>query len=330
MLAAVHMATRSHGRSRETPGTRLITVALLGVLAASPARATLVDKILATIDGEPVTTYQLKQYTERNLRTRQNGPVLDQSQMLDALITDKLIEKEASDKGIIVRDEDIDHYIEGIKERNHLNDEQLQQALAAQGLTKETYRAQVREDIQKAQLINREIRGKVNVTPEEVERYYKAHLSEYSTPARIRVAHILFRLDPNATTAQVAATTAKAEEVRSRIEKGADFAEMAKQYSDDPSGKNGGDLGWFKSGEMLDELEKAAEKLKVGEVSEPVHSSAGIHLLKLEAREGESHENLGELQDQIKQQLYNAALEDRFQKWLTEELRKRHHVEMGE
>ena len=110
----------------------------------------------------------------------------------------------------------------------------------------------------------------------------------------------------------------------------ADFAEMAKEYSDDPNGKNGGDLGWFKPGQMIDELEKAAEKLQVGEVSDPVRTRAGIHLIKLEAREGASHENLGELQDQIKQQLYNAALEDRFQKWLTEELRKRHHVEIRE
>ena len=342
MLAAVYMAIPKFGLGRGTargaptsrrhaPRARLIFLAVLGTLASAAAHATVVDKILATVDGEPITTYQLKQYSERNLRARQGGgPALEQSQMLDALITDKVIEKEASDKGIIVRDEDIDRYIEGIKERNHLSDEQLQQALAAQGLTPESYRAQVREDIEKAQLINREIRGKVNVTPEEVERYYKAHLSEYSTPSRVQVAHILFHLDPNASPDQIAAITAKAEELRARIKKGADFAEMAKQYSDDPSGKNGGDLGWFKHGEMLDELEKAAEKLQVGEVSEPVRTRAGIHLIKLEAREGASHENLGDLQDQIKQQLYNAALEDRFQRWLTEELRKRHHVEMRE
>jgi len=296
----------------------------------SAVSATVVNKILATVDGDPITMYQLKQYSDRSLRTKQGPAGLNQAQMLDALITDKVIEKEASDKGIIVRDDDIDHYVDGIKERNHLTDEQLQQALAAQGLTKEAYRTQVREEIQKAQLINREIRGKVNVTPEEVERYYKAHLSEYSTPARIQLAHILFHLDPNAPADQIAAMTAKAEELRARIKKGADFGEMAKEYSDDPSGKNGGDLGWFKPGQMLDELEKAAEKLQVGEVSDPVRTRAGIHLIKLEAREGASHENLGELQDQIKQQLYNAALEDRFQKWLTEELRKRHHVEMRE
>ena len=310
---------------------RLPRAAVLGALlslTALPAHAVLVDRILATVDGEPITLHELKKFGARSLHGQQMDASMDQAQLLDALISDKIMQKEVSDKGIIVRDEDIDHYIDGIKERNKLNDDQLQQALGAQGLTMESYRTQIREEIQKAQLINREIRGKVNVTPEEVQRYYEAHIAEYSTPAKLQVAHILFRLDANASADQVAAVTAKAQSVRDRIKKDADFAAMAKEYSDDPSGQNGGDLGWFKQGELLDDLEKVATRLKVGEVSEPVRSRVGVHILKVEAREGESHQKLDELADQIKEQLYNAALEDRFQKWLEEDLRKRHHVEM--
>jgi parvulin-like peptidyl-prolyl isomerase len=66
----------------------------------------------------------------------------------------------------------------------------------------------------------------------------------------------------------------------------------------------------------------------VGEVSEPVRSTVGLHIIKLEGREGAAHQSLDSLSDQIKQQLYNAALEERFQKWLTEDLRQRHHVVM--
>ena len=98
--------------------------------------AVVVNKILATVDGEPITMYQLKQFSDRNRAHASKVPAgLDQAQMLDALITDKVIEKEVSDKGIVVSDEDIDHYIDGIKERNKIDDEQLKQALAAQGLT---------------------------------------------------------------------------------------------------------------------------------------------------------------------------------------------------
>jgi len=305
-----------------------ISLSIALVVLALPVHATVLNKILATVDGEPITLYQLKKYGERSIRGHQLSGAVDESGLLDALITDKLIDKEVSDKGIIVRDEDIDRYIEGIKERNKLDDQALKDALAAQGLTPESYRTQIREEIQKAQLMNREIRGKVNVTPEEVQRYYEKHLSEYSTPERMQIAHILFRLAPDAPSDQVVAVTAKAEEVYQRIKKGADFAEMAKQYTEDSSGPNGGDLGWFKGGEMLDDLEKAAARLKVGEISEPVRTKFGLHIIKLEGREGASHQKLDDLADQIKEQLYNAALEDRFQKWLTDDLRKRHHVEM--
>jgi peptidyl-prolyl cis-trans isomerase SurA len=302
-------------------------VTALTVLAAT-VRAELVNKILATVDGEPITIYQLKQFTHDNIRGRQLSASTDQAGLLDALITETLIQKEVSDKGIVVRDEDIDRYIEAIKERNKIDDEKLKAALAAQGITMEAYRAQIREEVERDQLVGREIRGKVTVTPEDVQRYYEAHLSEYSTPARLQVAHIVFRLDADAPPDKVAAATAKAQEVYERIEKGADFAEMAKQYSEDPSGANGGDLGWFKQGELLDSLETVAARLKVGEVSEPVRTKVGLHIIKLEGREGAAHQSLDELSDQIKQQLYNAALEERFQKWLTEDLRRRHHVVM--
>lgn len=304
----------------------VISVLVCSFLVATAAGAELVNKILATVDGEPVTTYQLKRYSQDSIRGRQLSVSVDQSALLEALITDKLIQKEVSEKGVIVRDQDIDRYIEAIKQRNNLDDEKLKTALAGQGLTLESYRTQIREEIERDQLVGREIRGKVSVTPEEVQRYYEAHLTEYSTPEKVQVAHIVFRLAPDAPADKVAATTAKAQDVYQRIKKGADFAEMAKQYSEDPSGQNGGDLGWFKPGELLDSLEKAAARLKVGEVSEPVRSKVGLHLLKVEAREGAAHQNLNELSEQIKQQLYNAALEERFQKWLTEDLRKRHHV----
>jgi len=297
------------------------------LLFAVPVHAEVINKILATIDGEPITAYELKQFAERTIRGRQVNSN-DQAMLLDALITEKLVTKEVSDKGVVVRDEDVEHYIDGIKERNKINDDQLKQALAQQGLTLESYHAQIREDIQRQQLISHEIRGKVNVTPEEVQRYYEAHLSEYSTPSKLQLAHIVFRLEPDASPDRVVAVMAKAEEVQGRLKKGADFGELAKQVSEDATAQNGGELGWFKKGEMLEPLEKAAETVKVGQVSDPVRTNVGVHLIKVEAREEASHQNLDDLAAQIKEKLYNAALEERFQKWLTDELRKRHHVEI--
>jgi parvulin-like peptidyl-prolyl isomerase len=306
-----------------------LALATFCLLGSAPVRAEVVNKILATVDGEPITLRQVKMFAQ-GIHGRQISGQPGESGMLDALITDKLIQKEVSDKGIVVRDEEIDRYIGAIMERNKIDGDKLEAALGAQGLTLAGYRAQIREEIERDQLVSKEIRGKVNVTPEEVQRYYEAHLSEFSTPEKVQLAHIVFRIAPDAPADKVSAATAKAEDVYRRIKKGANFAEMAKEFTEDSSGENGGDLGWFKKGEMLEPIEKAAGKLKVGEVSEPVRTKVGLHIIKVEGREGAAHQKLDELNDQIKQQLYNAALEERFKKWLTEDLRKRHHVQMVE
>jgi len=309
---------------------RSLSSLLLGgllTLTAGGAQAVVINKIVATVDGEPVTMYQLKRFTERNIRGRELKTG-DRELLLDALITEQLVAKEVAEKGIIVRDEDVQRYIDSIKARNNIDDMQLEQALAAQGLSVESYRTQVREDLQRQQLITREIRSKVSITPEEVRRYYEAHQSEFGTKeSGIQVSHIVFALPLDAPADRVAALTAKAEEARARLESGADFAELARQISEDPSARDGGLLGWFKPGELLDEMDAAVAKLNVGEVSQPVRTKMGLHLVKLDARRGTDADDLDTaVAEQIKDKLYAQALEERFQKWLAEDLKKRHHI----
>lgn len=296
-------------------------------MVTGSADAEIINAILATVDGDPVTLHELKRFQRDDIRARQAG-ITNRRELLDALITQKVVEREVSAQGVIVRDEDVTAYIDGIKQRNNISDEKLEEALRAQGLTVEQYRRQIREDLQRQQLVAREIRGKVSVSPEEIERYYNAHIDEYSVPSRTDISHIVLRLPEQASSDQVAAITAKAEQIREQIDSGLDFAEAARRFSEDASGKDGGHLGWFKKGELLEPMEVAATQLKVGEVSGPVRTRLGMHLVRVDARETEGKRDLAELQDEIKQQLYQQAVEQRMQKWLSEELYKRHHVQM--
>ena len=139
---------------------------------------TVVNRILALVDGDPITLYELKDFAagdprlERGAAHRPGGGARPADHQAPDL------EKEVEKQGIVVQDADVDRYIANIRERNKIDEEQLDAALAQQGLTRERYREQVREELQRAQLINREIRGKVSVSPEEIERYYKEHESE--------------------------------------------------------------------------------------------------------------------------------------------------------
>lgn len=296
------------------------------LLVTAPLAAEVVNRILATIDGDPVTLYELRQYTQANVRARQMAA--DPASLLDALITERIIQTEVSRAGVVVRDEDVDQYIQGIKERNRINDAQLEQALTQQGMTMASYRTQVRDEIQKAQLINREIRGKVNVTPEEVERYYQAHIDEFTTSEQMHLRHILIRVPDGASPDEVNAAMARADAAYQQLKDGKEFADVARAASDDPGGKDGGDLGWVKRGEALEPIEQAAATLKPGQFSQPVRSPVGLHIVLVEERQGAGHVPLDQLAAGIKEQLYNAALEERYEKWLKEELRKRHAVEI--
>ena len=298
-------------------------VAALALAAASPARAEVVDRIVATVDGEPITLREVERYA-----ADRGASNLPQAQLLQALITEKLLEREVKAEGIVVRDEDIDAYVAEIKARNHLDDDGFARALAAQGMTLDAYRARVKSEIEKTQLVSREIRGHVTVSPQEVERYYQAHLADYEVGARVTVRDIFFPVDTGADPAAVEHVRAKAEEVRALAAGGRRFEDLARQFSEGPGADNGGLLGTFARGEMEPALEEAAFKLAAKEVSPVVRTSKGFHILRVDAVMPAGHKPLDDVRDDIRENLYNQQLESRFSDWLSRELRERHHVEV--
>src|SRR5205814_1417480 len=169
------------------------------------------------------------------------------------------------------------------------------------------YRARVKAEIEKSQLVNREIRQRVNVSPQEIERYYQTHLPNYATSARVRVRDIFFSVPAGADDVEVAHIRAKAEEVRQLARDGRDFAALARQFSEGPGADKGGDLGSFARGEMESALEDAAFRLKPGEVSEPIQTAAGFHLLRAEEDIAAGHNPLDEHRGRRHRRLPDAA-----------------------
>ncbi len=295
---------------------------------ATPETPEIVDRIVATIDGEPVTLVELKSFSEQ---MRQRGgddvPVTDRG-MLDELVLEKILHKQIEAQGVGASTQQVDAYISSIKERNHLDDAQLKQALTAQGLIWDQYRAQVKNDIERAALINKEIRNKVNVPPEEVERYYKEHLSDYGAPGKAHVRLLSILVPPGATDEQKASLRAEAERLRKEAAGGKDFATLAKEHSQGPGAADGGDIGEVTSGSMQSEFDKAVFALKEGEVSEVVGTDSGFHIFKLEKLLSAGHQPLAEVSGDIKEKLYRQSIESRYDRWLKEDLRAKYDVEI--
>ncbi len=153
-------------------------------------------------------------------------------------------------------------------------------------------------------------KDQVKVNELEIREYYEYNTDQYSHPEQVRARHILIRVDEDATEAEERARRGQAKEILEQAREGAGFVELAKKYSEDPSASQGGDLGYFSEGEMVEPVEKAAFGLKPGEISDLVRSRYGYHIIKVEDVKEAKTESLEEVQDDIVEKLTADAAAD--------------------
>ncbi len=155
------------------------------------------------------------------------------------------------------------------------------------------------------------IADKESIPAEEIRTYYKQHKKDFHRPERVKARHILIETPKNPTEEDLKKARQRITKLRSRLDKGKDFAEMARQYSDGPSSAKGGDLGWFSRGDMVESFEKAAFSLETGKISEPVQTRFGLHLIKVQDRREEGTKPFTEVRDDIREKLARQKASDR-------------------
>jgi peptidyl-prolyl cis-trans isomerase D len=141
------------------------------------------------------------------------------------------------------------------------------------------------------------------ITDEEVARYYAEHKSDYSNPEKVKARHILIELPEDADKKAEQKARERIAEIRQKLAEGAEFADLAREYSDGPSAGQGGDLGWFSRGSMVKSFEEAAFELEPGTVSEPVSTRFGLHLIKVEDHRQAGTQTLEEVRGEIRENL---------------------------
>ncbi len=166
-------------------------------------------------------------------------------------------------------------------------------------------------------LLEKEIMSKNKVSEQEVKDYYNKHKEDFTTTSQIRASHILVK------------TEAEANKVLERLKKGEKFEEIAKKESlDKGSAQNGGDIGYFSRGQMVPEFERAAAGLKVGQLSGPVKTSYGYHIIKVTDRKTGPVVEFDRVKDVIYQRLSGERQKEAFDKYITE-IRKNYKIEIN-
>lgn len=313
-----------------------ITLALFIILFARPAslNARVIEQVLVVIDREPYTLSNVRSFAaNKGGRKFASGDLAEitkeDQQTLEEFITEKLLEAEVRQAGIRISEQDVTAYIKQVQARNGLSDERLKEALAAEGLTMEKYRESIRAEIEKSEIINLQVRQKVNISQQDVERFYQMDQKKYMTPERVRLRHILIAFPRDASPERQTEALQKAQDLRRRALSGTSFASLAKEHSEGAGAAEGGDIGWLTRGSLLTEIDNVVfGKMSVGEISDPIRTSLGVHLVKLEERQSSRPLPLAEVQEKIRTELYAKALDERFQKWMRTDLRRKHTVDV--
>jgi peptidyl-prolyl cis-trans isomerase SurA len=312
-----------------------ILISMSLVLLPVVAESELISGVAAVVNDDIITTYEVANEAVSlagELAKQKLPEAADKEKVraaaLSRLIDKKLIDQKIRELDIRVSDEEVKQAIEDVKKQNNLTQEALVKALAGQGLAFDQYRAQLKEQLERLRLMSQEVRAKIQVGEREMNEYYEANLAKFGGEENFHARHIFFKLDKNADTAELKRVMDTASEVLKEAKSGKDFAALARQYSSDPAAaKDGGDLGTFKKGEMLPELESAITSLNPGEISELVKTPAGFHIIKLEAKNSGKVKPFAEVKAEIEDILYKKKSEERFNQWVTD-LRKAAAIEI--
>jgi peptidyl-prolyl cis-trans isomerase C len=228
-------------------------------------------------------------------------------QAISFLLSRAEFEQEAESRGIEITDEKIDKRITQLKKQFYRgSDKQYKAALEQQGLTEEQAREEVRATLISEALFKK-VTEDVTVSDKEIQSYYNSHKSQYGQPESRDVRHILVQ------------KKSLADQLYAQLKSGANFAVLAKRYSKDPgSASNGGKLTVSK-GQTVPEFDKAAFKLKKGQLSTPIHTQYGYHIIQaLSDVKPAQSTPLGKVKDSIRQSLEQQQKNDAMTKWVTD------------
>ncbi len=276
------------------PARLLLVVAALAVPGGAWAQTRelatsgqMLDRVVAIVNDGVVLNSdldaQIEAVSERLREQKLELPpqnVLRQ-QVLERLVIQEIQLQHANHAGVKVSDEMVNNALQDIAKRNNLTLTQLPQALAQQGIDYAAYRDDIRKEITLSLLRQRDVLQHISVTPREIDQFLDKQTRTPSEKNEYNVSHILIAVGEEASPLQADAAAKRAEDVYQRAKGGEDFARLAVAYSNSQTALDGGALGWRKGSELPTFLTDTIMKLKPGEVSEPLRTPTGYHIIRL-------------------------------------------------
>lgn len=310
-----------------------VVCGLCALLLASGASAALVDGVVAMVDDEVILHSDLLEEAGPLLSSLQRGGTssndmqgeMDRAlrEALDLVIERKLLYRQAQLAGMEVTDAQVEDRLNTLT-REYRDDPQFQRMVQEPGAMTE-FRTRLRQQIMALTMArnkHEQFKKEAVVSESEMRQYYQDHLGEFSNEERVRISRIFI---PAAEAAERQRARAQLEALRSELELGADFAELARQHSQGPEAQAGGVVGWVARGDLVEAMDQAAFSLPEGGISPVLETDFGLVLLRVEEKAEAGSVSFDQVRTEIEPLLRENYAQERYKKWV-DELRKRSRV----
>jgi len=306
---------------------RLFFLILLMSLWLEPLLAAEVcNRVVAVVNNDVITLYELniriKEMTgsaPEELMQKNETMFRDaQRKILELLIDEKIAQAKIKELGIKVADRQVDNFLEKVKRDNQWTQEDLVAGLEKEGLSYEKYRERVRRDIERAQLIEYEVRSKIIIRDEVIQKYYEDHRGTFGVAEKVQLAGIFLMRKNMKSEEEMRELYKKAQDISAKLKAGADFSQMAANFSEGPGANQGGDLGQFTVDHLEAGLKSVVEALPEGGISDPLVRPNGIQIIKVVKKQTGKIRSLEEMREAIYGILYQEEVNRRYQAWIKE------------
>lgn len=274
--------------------TKYLVLVVVLLVSISLAACTTKKDVVAKIDDIEISQDELN-----DLLVKKHG-----LETLNSLISETIIKLEIDKADINIPDEEVEEEFDSMAAQ-YGGMEELKAAMAQANLTEK----EIKDEIKTSLSLEKLLQPQMDINDAEVSKYYEENKANFIQAEQINASHILVKEE------------AQAKDIAKKLEAGEDFAELAKTYSIDEANKeNGGSLGFFERGEMVEEFDEVAFKLKEGQISEPVKTNFGYHIIKVQEKKEAITTKLEDSSEDIKNQLIKIKMPEVFSQWYAEKV----------
>ncbi len=304
-------------KGRWVLGTAVVLALCAVAFPAAAEEAASSDDKVAAVNGTVISKADLEKEVGRlQWQYSMMGKPAGESEMaemrkeaLEKLIENELLYQESKRQDIKVDEAEIERHVATMK-KPFPTEAEFEAALEKMNVSVDQLTSQYTRGRAVQQLIEGQVADKVTVSEEEEKSFYDSNPELFMQPEQVKASHILIKVESDADESKKAEAREEIEEISQKLEAGEDFAELAKEFSQGPSGPGGGDLGYFAHGQMVKPFEEAAFALESGAVSDIVETRFGYHLIKVADKRGGDKAAYEDIKDRLAQYLKQQKLQE--------------------